>query len=392
MEMKTLLQDAMKRAVDNQQVAGVNLLVVKDGAEVCYLEEGYADVENKKPISRDSIFRLYSQSKPITGAAAMILLERGIIELCQPVSDFLPGFQDAFVWDGITKRIPMRGVSVQDLLNMTSGALYADPTSEAGRQAARIFDEAQSRLDTDHPMTTQEISNALGSSGLAFVPGSEMRYGTSADILGAVIEVASGMTFGEFLKKELFGPLGMEDTDFWVPAEKQERLAHTYATVKKDGKNELKLFTEHRLDVMNRMEKRPAFESGGAGIASTLDDYLRFSTMLLRGGELDGTRILQENTVKFFTGSHLTEQQQRTFENWWGLGGFSYANLMRVCVDPGQAQCLARKGEYGWDGWLGSYFANFPTEQMTILMGMQKTDAGTWELTRKLRNILLSHI
>ena len=140
------------------------------------------------------------------------------------------------------------------------------------------------------------------------------------------------------------------------------------------------------------MDMPPAFESGGAGLASTLDDYMRFARMLMQGGRLDGVRILKPATVRYLSGGELMEGQQKAFEQWIGLEGFSYGNLMRVCKNPDRAGLVAAEGEYGWDGWLGLYFANYPKEKLTILMGTQKKDAGTFALTRKLRNILLSEV
>ncbi|MDO5423323.1 MAG: serine hydrolase domain-containing protein [Eubacteriales bacterium] len=388
--METLLQNAMKKAVDENLVAGVSLLVEKDGKEICFLAEGMADREQQKPFTRETIFRLYSQSKPVTAVAAMILVERGELDLCQPVSEFLPGFKNQYVWQDGTRKIPLREVIVHDLLNMTSGLLYPDASCESGRQASAVFEEIDRRLYSDHPMTTLEVANALGSGVLDFEPGSSQKYGTSADILGAVVEVVSGMPFSEFVEKEITGPLGMKDTAFWVPAEKQERLAQTYESVLEESGRTLKLYTGDHLGIQNRMKQKPAFESGGAGLASTLDDYMRFAKMLRQGGELDGVRILKEQTVQFMINGELTDEQQENFNKAFTLGGHSYANLMRICKNPARAPFLARQGEYGWDGWLGPYFANFPEENMTILMGMQKKDAGTWSLTRKLRNILLS--
>jgi len=284
---------------------------------------------------------------------------------------------------------PMR---VFDLLRMTSGLVYPDDVTEAGRQTAAVFEEMDRRLYTEQAMTTREVADALAGCILAFEPGSSWRYGTSADVLGAVVEVISGMKFGDFLEKELFKPLGMKDTAFWVPQEKQGRLAAAYETVVgKDGDSLLR-YEGNNLAIRNGMDKPPAFESGGAGLASTLDDYMRFARMLMQGGTLDGVQILKPATVRYMTGGDLMEAQQIAFEKWIGLEGFSYGNLMRVCKKPGRTSFIAREGEYGWDGWLGLYFANFPKEKMTFLMGTQKKDAGTFALTRKLRNLVLSEL
>lgn len=391
MDMRDRLAETMRKSIVKNQVAGVNLLVEKDGKEVCFLAEGMADREAGKEMKRDTIFRLYSQTKPVCAAAAMILMERGELDFGQNVSEFLPGFQNQMVWENGKNRPVQREVQVRDLLNMTSGLYYPDESCEAGRQTAKVFEEVDQRLFGENPMSTIEIANALGKCSLGFEPASSYNYSTSADVLGAVIEVVTGMSLGAFLKKEIFEPLGMKDTAFWVPQEKQERLAKVYETVKRDDENQLILYTGSNLGIQNSMQKEPAFQSGGAGLTSTLDDFLCFAKMLLNGGEYGGVRILKEATVKYFTTGQLLDAQQKKFESCW-LSGYTYANLMRVCKNPGQVNMLAREGEYGWDGWLGVYFANFPKENLTILMGMQKKDAGTWELTRKLRNIILAEI
>lgn len=392
MNLSDKLTKVIKESIEKKQVAGVSLLIQKDGEEICFLAEGMADRETEKSMERDTIFRLYSQTKPVCAVAAMILMERGELDLSKNVSDFLPGFSNQMVWEDGKNRPVKREMQVQDLLRMTSGLYYPDDTCEAGRQAAKVFEKIDERLLGDNPMTTIEIANELGKCSLGFEPASSWNYSTSADVLGAVIEVVTGMTLGEFMEKEIFAPLGMKDTAFWVPEEKQERLAKTYEMVKDGEEAKLVLYQGNHLGIQNAMHRNPAFQSGGAGLASTLDDYMRFAKMLLNGGEYEGVRILSEETVKYLTQGELLDKQQNAFEEKWWLSGHTYANLMRVCQTPGKACMLTREGEYGWDGWLGMYFANFPKENMTILMGMQKKDSGTWELTRKLRNIILSNL
>lgn len=393
MELELRLQQVMQQAVDEHLIAGMNLLAERDGEEVCYCQAGMADIGKGRAFERNTIFRLYSQSKPITAAAAMILMERGMLDLQQPVSDFLPSFERMryLTPEGVKEAV--RPVFVRDLLNMTSGLVYPNEESEAGRYAGAVFEEACARLHTDNPMTTLELADALAKGPLEYEPGSSFQYGTSADVLGAVIEVVCGMRFGAFLQKEIFDPLGMEDTAFWVPAEKRDRFAAAYETVvNADRTKSIVRYDGDNLAIRNDMSQPPAYEAGGAGLVSTLDDYMRFARMLQREGELDGARILQPATVRFMTGGQLMDYQQKAFEKWIGLDGYSYSNLMRVCKNPAQASFLTAQGEYGWDGWLGAYFANFPAENMTILMGTQKRDAGTFALTRKLRNVILSSL
>lgn len=381
-----LIRKAVRKEIECGNIAGANLLVIHRGNEILYHEDGFADIENKIPIKRDTIFRLYSMSKPITAAAAMILLERGEIDLYEPVSKFLDGFRNQMVCKDGSLVPAEREVNILDLLSMTSGLVYpAD--DEAGKQVKLLFDSLEASLTGDKPIGTVEAMNRLGRCPLAFQPGTSWRYGTSADVLGAVVETVSGMRFGEFLEKEIFRPLGMKDTGFWVPAEKRYRLANAYSA---DGKAGLTLYTGNNLAINNRMDRSPAFESGGAGLVSTIDDYARFASMLMNGGELDGVRILRPRTVRYMTSATLTEVQQKGFDTWLTLRGHSYGNLMRVMTDCSRAGDMGSPGEYGWDGWLGLYFCNCPREELTFLLMMQRTDSGTIPLTRKLRNIILS--
>jgi CubicO group peptidase (beta-lactamase class C family) len=380
------IKKAMKESIDKNVIAGGNLLVIKDGREILYHEDGMADIEAGLPIKRDTMFRLYSMSKPVTAAAVMILLERGEIDLYEPVSKYLDGFKNQMVDEGGTLVPANREVSIKDLLSMTSGLVYPGE-GKAGQDTANVFMEMDRRLFGDHPMDTLEAMNKLGKCTLAFQPGSYWQYGSSADVLGAVIEVVSGQRFGTFLKKEIFEPLGMNDTGFWLPVEKRKRLAKTYED---NGKGVLELYTGNNLGIIQQMDRDPAFESGGAGLVSTIDDYSKFAKMLINKGSLEGVQILKPRTVEYLTTSKLNETQQKGFDNWPTLYGHSYGNLMRVMTDCSRAADMASPLEYGWDGWLGAYFSNCPKENLTILFMMQKTNAGTTALTRKLRNIILS--
>ena len=384
---KIRVRELLDEAIADGVTMGASVSVWQGGREIFYEARGYADREKKKPIERDTIFRLYSMSKPVTAAAAMILVERGVIDLAQPVADFLPGFRELTVdCDGVIEKTDVP-VTVLQLMNMTSGLSYGGEATLSERMTSAYIDECVARLHTDHPVTTVELANHLGTLPLLFVPDTSWRYGLSADVLGAVIEVASGMRFGEFLQKELFDRLGMADTGFWVPGSKQDRLACAYESV---GDGTMTPYTGDNLAVQNTMAEPPAYEAGGAGLVSTLPDYARFTQMLLNGGMLDGIRVLSETSVRFLTSGRLTDVQQREFRKWVGLEGFSYSHLMRVMQEPGMANLIGCTGEYGWDGWLGCYFTNIPEKNMTILLMQQKKDAGTIPMTRKIRNVILA--
>ena len=312
MEMKKLLQDAMKRSIDNGEVMGVNILVEKAGEEIVYCEEGLADRENNRPICRDTIFRLYSQTKPVTAACAMILMERGLLDLGAPVAEYLPAYAKLKVADPDGIREAHTQMRVHDLLGMTSGLVYPDEGNEAEKATKKLYEELDRRLHTENPMTTREFADRLAECPLAYEPGSGWQYGTSADVLGAVIEAASGKKLSEFMQDEIFGPLGMKDTAFWVPEEKRQRLAKVYETVcDENGKKGMRIYTGDNLAVRNDMAVPPAYEAGGAGLVSTLDDYMKFARMLRQNGSFENKKILNPGTVRYMCGAQLMPEQQQ---------------------------------------------------------------------------------
>lgn len=382
------VREVMQEMVDRKFVSGVNCMVLQNGQEMFYHEEGVRDLESGDPIERDTIFRLYSLSKTITSCAVMILMEDGKIDLMDPVSKYLPGFQKQHLMNEGRCYPPAKEVTIQMLLNMTSGVPYPGNGNPAEVSADRMMQEIIGKMYTDEALSTVEIANRTGEQPLAFEPGSTWQYGFSADILGAVVEVVSDMRYGEFLKKRIFDPLGMDDTGFYVPEEKQNRLAKVYRCTE----NGLELYTESHLGVQNEMKFDPAFESGGAGLVSTIEDIAKFSQMLMNMGTLDGVRILSKQTVKFMTGGRLNSTQMSGIEKWDGLAGHSYANFLRVVTEPGLAVTLSSKGEYGWDGWLGVYMTNDPAHNMTLLIMYQRVDSGTTDYTRKIRNVVFSSL
>lgn len=383
MSLHDTITDILAAAVENRECAGVNVLVRRHGEELLYTQAGMADIAGGRLIQRDSIFRLYSQTKPVTAAAVMLLVERGLIDLMDGVDKFLPGFRDPKVVDhrGCITRAG-RAPWIMELLGMTAGLSYPgeDP---AGQYAARVFEDAHEQIRQGGGIPTVAFMNRLGEQPLAFQPGTHWRYSTCADVLGAVVEVVSGKRFGDFLREELFIPLEMEDTAFWVPESKRERFVTCY---------------EHTADGLapwlgmnlacGVYDRDPAFESGGAGLVSTLEDYSHFADMMMNGGVWNGRRILSPASVKFLTTPQLSEDVRK--DMWDSLNGYSYGKLCRVCVEPERVAGLALKGEYGWDGWLGSYLCNFPYEGITLLSMQNTTNAGTSTVVRKVRNALLA--
>ncbi len=384
MSMQAQIARILEAAVANHECAGANILVLKNGREAAYAQAGMADVASGKPIRRDHIFRLYSQSKPVTAAAVMLLVERGLIDLLDGVDKYLPGFKNPRivgpVWSDF---LPCgRAPWIIELMGMTAGLSYPDGDS-AGIYAARIIDDANEQIRKGGGIPTVELMNRLGEQPLAFQPGTHWRYSTCADVLGAVVEVVSGKSYGDFLRDELFAPLEMHDTGFFVPQEKRDRFVTAYK--REDGG--LTPWLGLHLAVGD-YTREPAFQSGGAGLVSTLEDYSHFAAMLLNGGEWQGKRILSPASVKFLTTPQLKEEVRKDL--WDTLDGYSYGKLMRVCVEPEKVAGLAALGEYGWDGWLGTFFLNIPTEGVTILSMQNTVDTGTSTLIRKVKNVVLA--
>lgn len=357
----------------------LNVLVQRDGETVYSRAAGYADREREIPARENTIFHLYSMSKPVTAAAVMKLWEDGLLDLMDPLTRYLPAFRDQPVReDG--RLVPRQGeITIQDLLNMTSGIPY--PDGEETPEMSRLFEEAISKAEGPDAIGTVELANRIAQTPLMFQPGTRWRYGASADILGAVVEVVSGMRFGEYLRREFFEPLGMEDTGFFIPPEKKDRLAVIY---RMPCGGEPVAYHDKHLVILDA-ESDPAFESGGAGLVSTAKDYAAFMTMLMREGTSGGRRYLHPSTVRFLHSGRLTPRQQETFD-WPRLRGYTYGNLMRVLESP-QEQCVVcQKGEYGWDGWAGTYMEIHPEEKVCALIMTAQIDRETDCARRMLRN------
>ena len=399
------IQPAMDRFTSEKNAAGVNLLVYKDGRELGYWQSGYADFETGREYDRDTIVRLYSMTKPVTAVAAMILIEEGKLDFADELFRYLPEFASVKVSceKGKESR-PVkanRPILIQDLLNMTSGYTYGawSEDSPLGEHLTSVLikelneDQAENGANK---ITTREVARTLASIPLSFEPGTDYSYGLSADILGAVIEELSGMKLGDFMNERIFKPLGMNDTAFYVPAEKQIKLARVYRSVEdwsKGGERHLDLFTSCNLGIQDKMNHQPAFESGGAGLCSNIDDYMKFAQMLTNGGQLEGKRILGEKTVAYLSQARLSPNLQQRFDmKMPHLAGYTYCNLLRVASDPGRCNVITQKGEFGWDGWLGPYVSMDLENKLTIVMTMQRCDSGTTSLARKVRNIIYGSI
>lgn len=375
------MNQILQKEVEEGRVKGASALVLHHDQEIYYHACGYADAEKGIPMKRDTIIRLFSMTKPITSAAVMILAERGEIDLWDPVSRYLPAFAGQKVWSESGELIPVeRDSTIWDMLNMTSGIPYPDQNHEPGRQMDRLFRELIARRKQGERVDTQEYLEKIAQIPLCFQPGEKWMYGLSADVLGGVIEAVSGVSFGEFLQRELFDYLEMPDTGFYVPKEKLSRFAQIYEWKEEPGC--LKPFEESHLG--EYYGEDVAFLSGGAGLTSTIDDYSHFAAMMLHKGEYKGRRILGRKTVEFMTQNRLSMEQRADY-NWYSLKGNGYGCLMRVLIDQGEAGSNGSLGEFGWDGWTGNYVTMDPADDMILIYFIQRCGAGMTPAVRKLR-------
>ena len=353
-----LVRDTLSRFVSSGQIAGCAAKIMRND-DVCFEGcFGYADIEKRIPVSDQTIFPIASMSKVITVVGIMRLYEQGLFKLWDPVSEYLPGFKNPTIAlekpDGTYEIVPAKGeVTMRQLFTMTSGIPYAGNDTAAARIADQKGDEY---LAEHHALPhTVEYCNLVGQLPLAFEPGEKWMYGFSIDVLGGVIEVLSGKTLGDYLKETVFDPLGMKDTGFCVPMEKQDRIATLYHIQEGMKPHEREYPSE-----------KPAFESGGGGLFSTAEDYSRFAQMLLHGGTLNGERILGRKTVDLIATDHLTPRQQAT-HSWDTQRGYGYGLGVRVMTDPQIAGINGSVGEWGWDGAFGNWFCVDPKENLTCV-------------------------
>jgi len=364
----------MQAHVDEGRVTGAMGLIIRRGRLAWFETWGHQDREAGVPMKEDTIFRLASMSKAITGVALMILHEEQRFSLNASVSRWLPELGDLQVAVDRTNadtgvreyrlEPARRDISVVDLLSHSSGLSYDGPRNEAGMP---VYEELGIR---DEGLTLAEIVTMLGEAPLHNHPGTVWRYGFSIDVVGRLVEVMSGRSFGEFLEERLFEPLGMKDTAFWVPESKASRLTVLYKAAD-DGTIERSEEPQQTV----RYLSQPSFESGGGGLVTTATDYLRFCQMLLNGGELGGRRILGRKSVELMSSDHIGDRARVTRPGLLGAGD-GFGLTFRINKSPGRNAVLGSKGAYSWGGAGGSRFNIDPHEEMVTLFMMQILSPG----------------
>ena len=381
----SLIDSILNRFVDSGAETGAAAVVMKDGEMLYRGCSGLADADAGTPFTADTVCRAFSCSKVITSTAVMQLLERGELLLDNRLEWYFPEFAGAcLVRDG--KRVPAaRAVTVRDLLNMTSGIPYPGDGREGGSEISELWGRLDKSCREGGSMTAADLAREAGKCALVFEPGAEWCYGSSADILVGVVEVITGKSYADYLRENIFSPLGMDDTGFCCPPEKRDRFAVLY-----DGAGRNRKPLEWVNLCIYDYDKEPAFQSGGAGIFTTANDLAKLGAAL-SNGEYKGVKLLGRKTLQFLQQNGLTPEQRKTF-NWDSCRGFGYANLMRMLEDPNASGLLASKGSFGWDGWTGTFILNDPAERLSTVLFLQRAGAGTTDLARTVVNAVYSQL
>lgn len=374
--------------VDAGRLAGWQLLVTRRGAVVHLGSSGRRHRENDLPVETDTLWRIYSMTKPITSVAAMMLYEEGAFELTDPVSRFIPSFADPRVFAGGSDLKPVtvpaqEPVQVWHLLTHTAGLTYGFHRThpvDAMLRAKGYEWGAPAGVDL---ASAVDLWAGLP---LLFHPGTEWNYSLATDVLGRLVEVVSGTTLDDFLAARIFGPLAMVDTGFHVPADQQHRLARLYLNLPSGG-----LAAGDQLG--NFVLSRPSLLSGGGGLVSTTADYHRFTQLLLREGELEGVRLLSPRTVRYMTRNHLPggcllDEIGRPIHAETPQRGVGFGLGFAVVEDPATFRTLSSVGEYHWGGAASTAFWVDPAEQLTVVFMTQLMPSTTLPIRTRLRQLI----
>jgi len=341
---------------------GCGCAVAKDGKVLYEGYFGYADIEEKRPVTEDTVYRLFSMTKVIICTAGMMLFERGKFLLNEPLYEYFPEYRDTHIFvnhpnGNVEIRKAKNPILVKHAFTMACGMPYNFGNFPTAKEMEKVKAELVKKHGKYDIVT--EV-RAMGSVPIAFEPGTRWLYGYGHDIVAALIQVVSGKTVGQFLQEEIFDPLGMKDTGYRYKDDIEKRMISVY---NKDEKGEYKKIPGF-LDEFHKPDA--IYEMGGAGLYSTVRDYLKFSQMLANGGVYNGQRIIGRKTIDLMRANHLNEEQLRDFRNSY-LAGYGYGLGVRTMMDIAEGHSNGSVGEFGWTGALGTYVSIDPSERFSIV-------------------------
>jgi CubicO group peptidase (beta-lactamase class C family) len=391
------------RYIDSGRFPGTQLLIYRRGKIVHSTVQGFADVERKAPVKDDTIFRIYSMTKPITSVAFMMLVEEGRVAIDEPVHKYIPEWKNLGVFQAGTApafltKPPSRPMLIVDLLRHTSGLTY-------GFQQRSNVDAAYREMrieELDKGKTLQSVIDELAKLPLEFSPGEAWNYSVSADVIGYLIGKISGKPLEQFLKERIFDPLDMKDTDFFVPAAKARRFAACYSADPEGGVTLHATDRKGGLTLQDDPTKSsflspPSFVSGGGGLCSTAADYLTFCRALLNGGELGGVRLLGPKTLKLMTSNHLPggrdlPAMSRSLFSEATYNGIGFGLGFAVTMDPAQTLIAGSPGEFNWGGLATTSFFIDPAEELITIFMTQVMPSSAYPIRRELRTMVYAAI
>jgi CubicO group peptidase (beta-lactamase class C family) len=398
------IEDHLKRRyLDAGRFPGTQLLVYRRGKVVHSTVQGFADLERKAPVKDDTIFRIYSMTKPITSVAFMMLFEEGRVALDEPVAKYIPEWRNLGVFvagnaPAFLTRPLSRPMLIVDLLRHTAGLTY-------GFQQRSNVDAAYREMKlggVEKDGTLQSMIEDLAKIPLEFSPGEAWNYSVATDVLGYLVEKISGMPFEQFLRQRIFEPLGMKDTDFHVPADKAHRFAACYSADPGGGMTFHATERKNSLTLQDDPTKSsflspPSFISGGGGLCSTAADYLTFCRVLLNGGELGGVRLLGPKTLALMTSNHLPGGRElpelsRSLFSEAAYNGVGFGLGFSVTMDPAKTLIPGSRGEYAWGGAATTSFWIDPAEELITIFMTQVLPSSAYPLRRELRTMVYAAI
>ena len=380
-----------KNYLENERLTGALTAIYRKGRLVHYSALGLSDREQKKPVLWDTIYRIYSMTKPITSTALMMLYERGLFQLDDPVEEYIPEFKEIEVYvsgdyEGFITEKPKRAMTIGDLLSHQSGLTY-------GFMHRTEVDAAYRKigLDRNKQKNLREFVEALSNVPLEFSPGDRWNYSVATDVCGYLIEILSGKKLDKFFEENIFEPLAMEDTGFQVPENKIHRLAANYL-YNLGGPPKL---IEEKSDEYTGLT--PSFLSGGGGLFSTAEDYLIFCRMILNKGYLNGERLLSRKTVELMSSNHLRASSSLAdiaYGRWSEstFDGVGFGLGFSILIDPARAQISGTPGELAWGGMASTAFWIDPVEDLITIFMTQLVPSSTYNIRRELRTLVYSAI
>ena len=382
--------------ISSQKIMGCQVAVARHGHIAYQKSFGSMDLERNKPMADDAIFRIYSMTKPITSIALMTLYEKGYFQLNDPISRYVPSWKNHRVWvsgegEDMVTEAPKRPVSFRDVLSHTGGFTYGGGLPGVGIQhpVDKIYRELKIR-SFDGADTMESFLDKLAKVPLVYQPGERWMYSLSTDICGALVEVISGKPFAQYLQDEIFGPLGMNDTSFFVAPDKVDRFCANY---QRGPDKKLKLMDD---PATSAFTKDPGFKSGGGGLTGTTADYMKFCEMLRRGGELDGHRVIGPRTLAMMHMNHLAGGKDLTQ---MAVGSFSETSNEGVGFGLGFASTMDEvstgslgAGDYYWGGAASTIFLVDPKEDLTMVFMTQLMPSGTFNFRGQLKSLIYSAI